>query len=122
MASKTDIRFCLNCDRATLDTPCPYCGGGVFRNEDSIAKWENAFDKRYPQVPSKIGGWEKFELVPEPIDIKKFIQDLLNEQHNHTIGQIDTLLSVINHSSNGGNKMMTVGMFNDLLWELKDKL
>jgi len=24
-------RICVNCEKETLDTPCPYCGGGVFR-------------------------------------------------------------------------------------------
>ena len=25
------MRICTKCDKETLDTPCPYCGGGVFK-------------------------------------------------------------------------------------------
>ena len=25
-------RFCVNCEKETPDTPCPYCGCGVFKN------------------------------------------------------------------------------------------
>lgn len=24
--------ICVNCNKETFDTPCPYCGGGVFKN------------------------------------------------------------------------------------------
>ena len=24
-------RYCVNCEKETPDTPCPYCGGGVFK-------------------------------------------------------------------------------------------
>ena len=30
-------RFCLSCGQSTLDTPCPYCGSGVFKTTTNNA-------------------------------------------------------------------------------------
>ncbi|KKR00155.1 MAG: hypothetical protein UT24_C0016G0044 [Candidatus Woesebacteria bacterium GW2011_GWB1_39_12] len=31
---KQSKRICFRCEKETSDTPCPYCGGGVFKFED----------------------------------------------------------------------------------------
>jgi len=36
-------RICLSCERETLDTPCPYCGSGVFKDLGWEGEFENFF-------------------------------------------------------------------------------
>jgi hypothetical protein len=34
-------RICLSCEKETLDAPCPYCGGGVFKDFGWKGELEN---------------------------------------------------------------------------------
>ena len=39
-AQTEKIRVCVNCEKETDSTPCPYCGCGVFKRQSILSEME----------------------------------------------------------------------------------
>ena len=68
-------RICLQCEKETLDTLCPYCGGGVFKDFSWQGELENFLkdSSNYDIMQEDIrGGIDKSKLY-------SFIEYLIKE-------------------------------------------